>query len=134
MLLTEAIGAKHVAWVAGLERHFTLCTTVGAGDFVHYAWAAIIAGFGTITGHVLIWLATKDKDKGTIELSRTEMVDKRLDLLVTTLQEEMTIMREELRVVKVENRECFADRDQMRGEIRRLNRRLEEVADAQGGC
>lgn len=95
-------------------------------------------GLVVLVGSILTWLATRGKNRAdaTLSAAQLEAQQRREDIatLIETMQEEMTAMRVELREVKRENRECLADRDQMRSEIRRLTRRLEEVEKHDGGC
>lgn len=88
--------------------------------------ASLLVGLG---GLMTAWFSRRSTVDATRETGR--QFD--LTTLIETMQEEMASMRAEMKQVKQENRECLADRDQMRGEIRRLTRRLEGVEQQNGG-
>ena len=95
-------------------------------------------GLVVLVGSLLTWLYNRSKahDDRTLSAAQLELQQRREDinLIIKTLQEQVDELQQEIKSVKAENRECFADREQMRGELRRLTRRLEEVEKHGEGC
>lgn len=90
--------------------------------------AALLASLGSL---LVAYLNRRSSVDMTTEQGRQYT----LTTLIDTMQEEMATMRTELKEVKAENRECLADRDLMRGELRRVKARLGELEKATGeGC
>lgn len=99
---------------------------------------SLIGAVVVLAGSILTWLATRGRVKTDGATAREQVQQQRrqseIDLILRTLREQIEDLQatgreqaSELREARRETQECLADRDQMRGEIRRLKIRLDEV-------
>lgn len=105
---------------------------------------SLIGAVVVLIGGVLTWLATRGKTRADATLGGAQLQEQKrqadINLIIKTLQEQVedlqVTVREQHQTIKdvqAENRECLIDRDQMRGEIRRLTRRLGDLERHGGG-
>lgn len=83
-------------------------------------WGGVVV----LVGSLLTWWVNRGKHRSDASLSQAQLDEQRrredINIIINTLQDQVEDLQAEVRAVKVENRECLADRDQMRGELRRL--------------
>lgn len=105
---------------------------------------SLIGGVVVAIGSVLTWLATRGKTAADATLTRAQLDEQSrqadISLIIKTLQGQVEDLQEttrdqaqELRAARQETRECLADRDQMRGELRRVRDRLVMLERPEGG-
>lgn len=96
---------------------------------------AIVAALAVIFGQFVIWLTTRNKDRGQLGLSQAELDEKRrsgdLDTIITTLQAELTRALLRLTEVERQNQECWADREMMRQAMGRLQLKVDRMEQRQ---
>jgi chromosome segregation ATPase len=96
---------------------------------------SIYGGAVVLVGAFLTWLATRGKTQADATAARAQLAEQGrqadISLIIKTLQGQVEDLQEttrdqaqELRAARQETRECLADRDQMRGELRRVRDRL----------
>jgi hypothetical protein len=99
---------------------------------------SVIASLVLLFGHLLVWLTTRNKDKGQITLSQAELAEKKrsgdLDLIILTLQGELTRALARLTEVEKQNQECWADRETMRQTMSRLQLKVDRLEQRHGGA
>jgi chromosome segregation ATPase len=95
----------------------------------------LIGTVGTVVVATITWLATRGKAGTDAATTRAQLAEQGrqadITLIIKTLQGQVEDLQEtvrdqaqELRAARQETRECLADRDQMRGELRRVTARL----------
>ena len=95
-------------------------------DAVQIALAGLIAA---AIGQLVTWATTRNKDRGAIQISQAELEEKSrsgdLDLIIKTLQSELTRALGRLTSLEIENRECWADREQLHRQLSKLQAKVD---------
>jgi hypothetical protein len=142
-LLSAALSATFVVLLLYRPRGATPLEHAGAYAGLCAAAAAAKAlgvlterrALGTVVVATITWLATRGKAGTDAATSRAQLAEQGrqadITLIIKTLQGQVEDLQEtvrdqaqELRAARQETRECLADRDQMRGELRRVTARL----------
>lgn len=118
---------------------------------------SLVGGVVVIVGGIITWITQRGKTQEDTRLGLAQIDEQRrqkeIDLIIDSLKEQVTGLRAEVdkqdrkieamevahdaktKALEAINAECLADRDQMRGEIRRLKDRVQELEkQGTGGC
>lgn len=98
---------------------------------------SLFGGLVVLVGSVLTYLATRGKDRATATLTQAELDQRQrstdINFIVDNLKEQVANLTKRVDEGERENRECWADRDQMRGKMQAMERQLNKLERESGG-